>query len=192
MPGEHHANISYRRVVRLVGSAPSVAAVTAEPGSLKRAAIEAEEESKRPARQRLVIDFGCTVPFRTVPPLIEKGFQLLDKNFRKGDRKVLEHYHFARLVLLDCLDDPRCDVMLLLVLTLASSSVTPTVAVKERHFTVGPSKDPSMFAANLVTRMLWFLQPDRFPWDKDDGAVLSIKEMTKKIGNVQLLKLRES
>lgn len=192
MPGEHHANLSYRRVVRLVGAAPSIAAVTARPGSLKRAAIEAEQKSKRPTRQPLVIDFGCTIPFSTIPPLIEKGFQLLDKAFLKGDQKVLEHYHFARQCLLDCLGDTRCDVMLLMVLTLASSSVTPAVAVKERQFGAGPSKDPSMFAANLVTRMLWFLQPHMFPWEEDDGAVLSIKEMTKKIGNVKSLKLRRS
>ena len=76
----------------------------------------------------------------------------------------------------------RCDVMLIMVLTLASLSVTPAVAVKARHFDAGVQRDPSMFAANLVTRILEFLQPHRFPWDKDDSAVLSIKEMTKNIG----------
>lgn len=182
MPGEHHSALSYLRVVRLVGSALSIAAVTARPGSLKRAAIEAEFRARQPPQPQRRIDFGCAIPFHAIPPLIEKGFQLLDNNFRKGDQRVLEHYHFARQCLLDCLGDPRCDVMLMMVLTLASSSVTPAVAVKSRHFDAGPKKDPSMFAANLVTRMLWFLQPRRFPWDKDDGAVLSIKEMTKKIG----------
>jgi hypothetical protein len=163
-----------------------MAAVTARPGSLKRAAIEAEYKSKRPVRQPLVIDFGCAIPFTTIPSLIEKGFKLLEKGFLKGDQRVLEHYHFARQCLLDCLGDPRCDVMLMMALTLASSSVTPAVAVKKRHFEAGPSKDPSMFAANLVTRMLWFLQPNRFPWDEDDGAVLSVKEMTKKIGKTAM------
>jgi hypothetical protein len=47
--------------------------------------------------------------------------------------------------------------MLMLVLTMASFSATPTVLPKARAFSVGLKKDSSMFAANLVTRMLWFL-----------------------------------
>jgi hypothetical protein len=46
--------------------------------------------------------------------------------------------------------------MLMLVLTMASLSVTPTVSPKAQEFRVGAKKDSSMFAANLVTRMLWF------------------------------------
>ncbi|KAF2175026.1 hypothetical protein K469DRAFT_768172 [Zopfia rhizophila CBS 207.26] len=49
--------------------------------------------------------------------------------------------------------------MLIIVLTLASLSVTPFVAPKARDFKAGPRKDPAMFTANLVTRMLWFLRP---------------------------------
>ena len=38
-------------------------------------------------------------------------------------------------------------------------------------FEVGERKD-AQFAPNLVTRMLWFLRPKAFPWDKDEGVVL--------------------
>jgi hypothetical protein len=78
--------------------------------------------------------------------------------------------------------------MLMLVLTLASSSVTLTVTPTAHEFSPGPKKDRSMFAANLVTRMLWFYKPECFPWDADDGVILRVSEMTKKIGKVSLLK----
>ena len=44
--------------------------------------------------------------------------------------------------------------MLILVLTLTLLSVTPIVVLKTQHFSVGAKKDPVLFAANLVTRML--------------------------------------
>jgi hypothetical protein len=156
-------------------------ALSARPGSLKRAAIEAVERRDRPVKM-LRIDLGCSVPFRNIPPIIELGFQKLDKAFVRGDPKVLEHYHMARINLEQCLGDPICDVMLMMILTLASSSVTPTVAVKSKGFVMGARKDPALFAANLTTRMLWFLCPEKFPWEKDDGMVLRVSEMTKKIG----------
>ncbi|KAF2174792.1 hypothetical protein K469DRAFT_770346 [Zopfia rhizophila CBS 207.26] len=181
IPGSYQSRLSYRRVVRLVGSTPPALALTARPGSLKRAAIEAEHRAKRPANRKMVIDLGCAIPFTTIPQLVDKGFRLQEKNFKKGDGRVLEHYQVARQCLVQCLGDPLCDVMLMMVLTLASSSVTPFVAPKARDFEAGPRKDPAMFAANLVTRMLWFLRPQSFPWKADAGSVLRVPEMTKKI-----------
>ena len=189
MPGSYQSRLSYRRVVRLVGSTPLVAALTARPGSLKRAAIEAERKAKRPANQKMVIDFGCPIPFTTIPELIKNGFQLQEKNFKQGDQRVLEHYQVARQCLVECLGDPLCDVMLMMALTLASSSVTPSVAPKTQHFQAGAKKDAAMFAANLVTRMLWFLQPQKFPWEVDAGLVLRVPEMTKKIGKTVIIAL---
>ncbi|KAH7334190.1 hypothetical protein BKA66DRAFT_480077 [Pyrenochaeta sp. MPI-SDFR-AT-0127] len=161
MPGSYQSKLSYRRVIRLVGSAPSALAIAARPGSLKRAAIEAEHRAKRPANRRRVIDFGYSIPFNTIPQLIEDGFRQQEQNFRKGNQSILEHYQVARQCLGEC--------------------VTPTIAPKARQFSVGPKKDSSMFAANLVTRMLWFSQPQCFPWDADAGGVLRVSEMTKKI-----------
>jgi hypothetical protein len=46
MPGSYQSKLSYRRVVRLVGSAPPASATAARPGSLKRAVIEAEHNAK--------------------------------------------------------------------------------------------------------------------------------------------------
>ena len=161
MPGSHLARVTHKRVVRLVGSAPSTIALSARPSSLKRAAIEATERGDLP-RKRQQIDFGCKVPFENIPALIEDGFKKHDRNFGKGDPKILEHYQMARIALEQYLGDPICDVMLMMVLTLASSSVTPAVAVKTKGFSARAKKDPALFAANLTTCMLWFLCPDKF------------------------------
>lgn len=182
MPGSYQSKLSYRRVTRLVGSAPAALAIAARPGSLKRAAIEAEHRAKRRLPRKSEVDFGCTIPFNTIPQLVEDGFRHYEKVFRTGNQGVLEHYQTARQCLAECLGDPLCDVLLMMVLTLASSSVTPTVAPKTQAFSAGPKKDSSMFAASLVTRMLWFLRPKAFPWETTDGVILRVPDMTKKIG----------
>jgi hypothetical protein len=159
---------------------PEVLAATARPGSLKRKAIEAEDQLNRLAK-RQVIDLGSDIPFVTIPPIVEAGFRGLEKLFATGNAQVFQHYHVARNCLEQCLGDPLCDLLLMIVLTLSSSSVTPWVAVAGRQFEAGKHKDPALFAANLATRMLWFLRPEAFPWDEDAGMVLRISEMTKKI-----------
>jgi len=194
MPGSHRSRITYRRVVRLVGLTLPPRAVAARPGSLKRAAIEAEHRAMRPVK-RQAIDLGCDVPFVRIPDLVEEGFSALAKLFSRGNPRILEHYHIARNCLESCLGDPLCDVLLILVLTLSSCSVTPSVAANGSRFEAGTRKDAAQFAANLATRMLWFLRPKAFPWDQDDGMVLRISEMTKKIehkgvGNRLLRELR--
>ena len=65
---------------------------------------------------------------------------------------------------------------------LAKNVDRAAVAVKEQEFSVGQKRDGGLVAANLATRMLWFLRPEHFPWDQDDGVVLRVSEMTKKIG----------
>lgn len=188
VPGSYHGRLSYRRMTRLVGNVPAPSAIAARPGSLKRAAIEAVHQAKRRSQTKSTIDFGCQIPFNAIPPLVEKGFQQLDGQFSKSgmNQKVREHYHRARQCLIECLGQPKCDLMLMLVLTLASSSATPTVAVNATEFSKGPTKNSEMFAAALVTRMLWSLRPDYFPSEEDDGWVLSVREMTKKIGKTSL------
>jgi hypothetical protein len=180
MPGSHRSRITYRRVVRFVGAVPLPRVTAARPGSLKRDAMEAELRVNQ-SRKRRAIDLGCEIPFTRIPPLVEDGFQALNKMFVKGDSKIQEHYQVARNCLEECLGDPLCDVLLMLVVTYGSSSVTPSVTTSGKGFEVGVRKNPAQFAANLATRMLWFLRPEAFPWEKDDGAVLRISEMTKKI-----------
>jgi hypothetical protein len=182
MPGSHRGRITHRRMVRIVGSTPPRRAVAARPGSLKREAIEAELRVERAVKRKLrVMDLGSEIPFTRIPLIVEEGFTALAKVFSRGNAGIREHYHVARNCLQDCLGDPLCDVLLMMVVTLSSCSVTPWVATNGKGFEVGERKDPAQFAANLATRMLWFLRPTAFPWDKDEGVVLRISEMTKKI-----------
>ncbi|KAJ9412797.1 hypothetical protein QL093DRAFT_2570104 [Fusarium oxysporum] len=59
---------------------------------------------------------------------------------------------------------------------------TPEVRPNTKGFSVtAKRRDPALLAANMVTRMLWFLRPEAFPWDKDQDTVLRVSEMTKKI-----------
>jgi hypothetical protein len=188
MPGSYQRKLSYRRAVQLVGSATPALSVAARPGSLKHAAIEAEYNAKRPSLRKSAIDFGCAIPFDAIPQLVEDGFRQQENQFRKGNQGILEHYQTARQCLAESLGDPLCDLMLMLVLTLASSSVTPTIAPAAHAFSPGSKKNSAMFAANLVTRMLWFLKPECFPWGADNGVILRVAEMTKKTGTLFLPK----
>lgn len=182
-PGSNRSIITCRRVVKLSGQMPSSAVVAwARPGSLKRAAIEAEIRANQPAKQ-MRIDFGCSVPFKSIPLVVKEGFEAQARILRKGDSRVMEHYQVVQNCLVECLGDPLCDLLLMIVLTMASSSVTPEVAPKCKGFGVAAKrKTPGTLAVALVTRMLWFLRPDKFPWNKDSAGVLCVSEMTKKIG----------
>lgn len=180
VPGHYRSRLSFRYVIRLIGFVTPAAVLSAPVGSLKRAAMEAQHQVKRP-RVTSRVDFGCAIPFAQIPELIKQGFEAQDLQFQKGDPRIREHYQVARNCIESCLGEPLCDLMLMLVLTLASCSITPTIAPQTRHFDVGAKKDPALFAANLVTRMLWFLHPDHFPWKGDHQLVLCVPEMTKKI-----------
>ena len=79
------------------------------------------------------------------------------------------------------LGEPVCDLLLMLVLTIVSSSATPTMLPGKHEFEMGLAKDTLSFVANLATRMLWFLRPDHFITAGGNGTVLSIAEITKKI-----------
>lgn len=190
VPGRHRQKLTHKRIVRLVGVAAATPEVlAARPGSIKRKALEATQQMllgpPRKRNRKRKIDFGCNVPFEEVPRLVNEGFSKLEVLFAKGDHRVLEHYQQARVCLGQSLGDPLCDLMLMMALTFAASSVTPQVAKGERGFSGATKrKDPVLLAANMVTRMLWFLKPHAFPWDKDDGSILRISEMTKKIGMV--------
>ena len=190
MPGSHRGRLTCANVIRLGGVVPHMGVLMARPGSLKRAAIVASQQLEttgaRPKKaKRRVIDFGCSVPFKRLPNIVQEGFDKLDRIFVKGDRRVLDHYQTARNLLEKCLGSPLYDLMMMLTLTVAASTVTPQVAPGERGFSAAAKrKEPELLAVNMVTRMLWFMQPEAFPWDQDEKGVLRVSEMTKKIGEL--------
>ncbi|PNP58757.1 hypothetical protein FNYG_15035 [Fusarium nygamai] len=189
VPGSHRRGLTHRRVVQLVGAAASTTVLAARPDSLKRRALEAEARRSvdsvgvKRAKIRPRIDLGCKIPFKQIPDIVERGFTEIRRLFAKGDQGVLSHYCAAYCCLTDCLEDPLCDLMLILTLTITASSATPEVRPNTKGFSVTTKRrDPALLAANMVTRMLWFLRPEAFPWDKDQDTVLRVSEMTKKIG----------
>lgn len=181
VPGPHRTKLAHNRIVRLVGTTQSKLVSEARLGSLKRKAIEAQLRSANWGKKRR-IDFGSPIPFRAIPAVVKKGFEKQIEMFEGKNESIREHYQVARSCLVKSLGDPVCDVMLMMVLTLCASSVTPCVPPQKRYFDKGKPKDTGIFGANLVTRMLWFLEPRMFPWEKDEGKVLCVREMTKKIG----------
>jgi hypothetical protein len=136
MLGSHRSHITYRRVVQFVRVMAPLRVVAARPGSLKRDAIEAELWVKQ-LTKRWAIDLGCAIPFTCIPQLVEDGFSALSNTFAKGNPKIFEHYHVAYNYLEECLGDPLCDVLLMLVITMGTSSVTPFVTLGRKGFEVG-------------------------------------------------------
>ena len=70
---------------------PSKALLATRTGTLKRAAVEASENAKRPRLQR-GIDFGCEVQFTKISELVDEGLRAQDKQFEKGDGGTREHF----------------------------------------------------------------------------------------------------
>lgn len=180
MPGVYRARLSISRVIRLIGYTTPAHVLAAPAGSLKRAALYAQWRVKRP-RVHNRISFGCEIPFEHLPAMLHQGFEGLENHFRRGNQRVIEHYRVARNCLEACLGDPLCDLLLMIVLTLASCSVTPMVPAGQTEFASGTRRDPGSFAASLATRMLWYFRPEHFPWDVDQNGVLRVSEMTKKL-----------
>ena len=87
----------------------------------------------------------------------------------------------ARNYLKSYLEKPVYDLLLMLVLTIASSSTTSTILSSKHEFEIGASKNTSSFVANLATRILWFLRPDYFTIAGGNSTVLFITKITKKI-----------
>ncbi|KAL3290677.1 hypothetical protein RB213_000963 [Colletotrichum asianum] len=152
--------LTSRSVVRLGGQAMVQPAPFGPPGSLRRAAREAEIKHERTVKDRTKATF-----------------------LGKGDAKVLDHYQIAMNCLAEKIDDLLCHLMLMIMLTICASSETPEVAQGSRTFSaVAKRKDPGQLALVMVTRMMWFLYPTSFPWAKNSGGTAyDVMEMMKKI-----------
>ncbi|KAH8656765.1 hypothetical protein BGZ61DRAFT_486537 [Ilyonectria robusta] len=143
---------------------------------------ETETDAAEMRLQTFSIDFGCPFPFTEIPRTIEEGLDFTRRLYASGDQKILAHYETARDCLEQALGDPLCDLLLMIVLTFASSTVTPTLPQNKTSFEPGPPKHRGLLAVTLMTRMLWFLYPQWFPWEWDGGMILRVPEMMKKMG----------
>ena len=98
MPDAHRGYITYRRIIRLIGSALNITPiVTSQLGSLKwlvlEAAVQYKTKEQRPKKAKhRKIDFGYPIPFLEVPKLILKGFREQKDKGNKVGKQVLSHY----------------------------------------------------------------------------------------------------
>ncbi|KAL3290724.1 hypothetical protein RB213_014787 [Colletotrichum asianum] len=94
VPDSVRGRLTLRSVVRLGGQATVQLAPFGPPGSLRRAAREAEIKHERTRQEcQLQIDFGCPLLFTNIPSLILAGFNQTKATFLgKGDVKVLDYY----------------------------------------------------------------------------------------------------
>jgi len=191
VPGCHRKRLTSRRVIQLDGAHPRVRPIlklAGPEGSLKRAAMEAEqrmamEERAPKKRKKRIIDLGAEIPFTRVPKVVQEGFDKLVKSHQKTDPELIRHLRLAHSCLVQCLGDPLCDLMLMLALTFAACTTTPSIEMGETEFRPAQrQRDADMLAATMVTRMLWFMRPKEFPWEEEMRGVLPIKKITPKIG----------
>lgn len=200
MPATWGQKLTSHRVVYLGGAARNRAVILAPAGSLQRAAVEAGQRlaevgpSQRATRR--VIDLGGSViPFKTIPDRIQAGLEkfVLDQRRTRGTKlTTLNHYQYAMNVLLECLGDYRCDIILIIALTLAASSEMPCVKAERvdadssrihSYFDIcTPRKDADMFALSVVTRMLWDLKPASFPEGEGHRSMAGKKSMRITLG----------
>ncbi|TVY35629.1 Inner kinetochore subunit [Lachnellula occidentalis] len=124
------------------------------------------------------IDFGCPTPFETLPPLLEQGFSYLTALTSNQEPAACAHYELARRLLLAHLLEPAGQLIILLALTLGSSTHTPDGAFGA--FITMRKKNPSIWAASLAVKMLWFLYPLEFPPPCTPG-IFDIQSMTGKM-----------
>ncbi|KAL3292277.1 hypothetical protein RB213_011920 [Colletotrichum asianum] len=124
VPNSVRGRLTSRSIVRLGGQATVQPAPFGPPGSLRRAAREAEIKHERTVKDW--IDFSCPLPFTNIPSLILASFNQTKAIFLgKGDAKVLDHYQIAINCLAEKIDDLLCHLMLMIMLTICASSKTP-------------------------------------------------------------------
>ncbi|KAG5952292.1 hypothetical protein E4U57_006252 [Claviceps arundinis] len=191
VPGQYRGRPTCTVVLSLaaLGAPKNRKVLTAPRESLKRMAMEAEDQLSRENQQsrdprRQIIHFGCAYPFTAIPKLILDGFAAHEKVHRLKTPRVANHYEAALSCLLRWLgQDERCNLMLMLVLTLAASSKTPKFDFEKRQFEAAPmERNREQFAATLVMRMLWFVFPRDFSEIEGVNGRVSTREMMQKTG----------
>jgi len=181
VPGTVNAKLSFKRVIRLNSILSTQTLPFARENSLK-AEVNRAEERLRMGYNNLRIKFQDDIPFTAIPRLVENGFAKVKLEFQRKPL-ILAHYISTYNCLVKWLGDTRINLLFMIVLTIAASTVTPGFQKDGKEIlVVVKRRDEAKFAVASITRMLWYLDPEYFPRDVDKDGVLCIKEMTKKIG----------
>ncbi|KAL7917668.1 hypothetical protein ACQKWADRAFT_317160 [Trichoderma austrokoningii] len=165
------------------------------PGTLKRKAVESEiaREGKRRNARQSCIDFGCKFPLSGgLPAELERGFKQLLENsghMKAPHAGLTNHYKKAHRLLEELQGRPEVELLCMLALTVGMTSDMVVYNVPRGRggnevvgFAIADKKVKQKRggtrAALLAIRMLWFLEPDQFVWNKAQGLERKVEEAT--------------
>lgn len=143
------------------------------------------------------IDFGCNPPLKNgLPAGVVEGFKRLQENSNANSNVwgppkpgLINHYNKALNLLEEFQSEPEVELLCILALTVGMTLDMTIYTVPKRdtkdevaRFAIASSsvkpKRGGTRVALLALRMLWYLMPKEFVWEKAKGEELKIEEET--------------
>ncbi|KAL6695721.1 hypothetical protein J3F84DRAFT_408744 [Trichoderma pleuroticola] len=143
------------------------------------------------------IDFGCNFPLKNgLPAGVVEGFKRLQENSNSNSGSwgppkpgLINHYNKALSLLEEFQSEPCVELLCILALTVGMTLDMTIYIVPKRDakdevakFAIASSsvkpKRGGTHVALLALRMLWYLMPEEFVWEKAKGEKLEIEEET--------------
>ncbi|KAM6476987.1 hypothetical protein HDV62DRAFT_402221 [Trichoderma sp. SZMC 28011] len=140
------------------------------------------------------INFGCKFPLKNgLPDGLVQGFKKLQENTNSCNSLpnpgLINHYKKAFSLLEEFQSEPHVELLCILALTVGMTQDMTIYIVPKRdakdevaRFALASSsvkpKRGGARVALLALRMLWYLMPEEFVWEKAKGYALEIEEET--------------
>ncbi|KAL6821665.1 hypothetical protein J3E69DRAFT_382176 [Trichoderma sp. SZMC 28015] len=140
------------------------------------------------------INFGCKFPLKNgLPDGLVQGFKKLQENTKSCNSLpnpgLINHYKKAFSLLEEFQSEPHIELLCILALTVGMTQdmtiyIVPKKDAKDevaRFALASSSVKPKRGGARvalLALRMLWYLMPEEFVWEKAKGYALEIEEET--------------
>ncbi|KKP05317.1 hypothetical protein THAR02_02583 [Trichoderma harzianum] len=140
------------------------------------------------------INFGCKFPLKNgLPDGLVQGFKRLRENTNSCNSLpnpgLINHYKKAFSLLEEFQSEPHVELLCILALTVGMTSdmtiyIVPKKDARDEvaRFAIASSsvkpKRGGARVAVLALRMLWYLMPEKFVWEKAKGEELEIEEET--------------
>ncbi|QYS99810.1 hypothetical protein H0G86_006926 [Trichoderma simmonsii] len=141
------------------------------------------------------INFGCKFPLKNgLPDGLVQGFKKLQENTNSCNSLpnpgLINHYKKAFSLLEEFQSEPHVELLCILALTVGMTLdmtiyIVPKKDAKDEvaRFAIASSsvkpKRGGARVAVLALRMLWYLMPEEFAWEKAKGYALKVEEETE-------------
>ncbi|PTB53284.1 hypothetical protein M431DRAFT_521452 [Trichoderma harzianum CBS 226.95] len=141
------------------------------------------------------INFGCKFPLKNgLPDGLVQGFKKLQENTNSCNSLpnpgLINHYKKAFSLLEELQSEPQVELLCILALTVGMTLdmtiyIVPKKDAKDEvaRFAIASSsvkpKRGGARVALLALRMLWYLMPEEFAWEKAKGYGLKVEEETE-------------